>query len=423
LSRTVGVSTSSSSLRSDSAAGGPYRVMVVDDSAVIRGFLTRYLEEDPAIKVVSSASNGVMALKNLARTSVDVVVLDIEMPEMDGMTALPKIREQDPTVKVVMASTLTKKNAEISLRALQLGASDYVPKPETLRAVNASLDFRRELVEKVKIYAAQRRREQGIPQPEGLNSSGQPRAAAVRPVAPARTAGSERRAPVVVVARGRRQEVPAAQPETPAKSDRIVLRQPSLFPPEVLAIGSSTGGPQALMKLLGAMDRKRLSAVPIAIVQHMPPTFTGILAEHLGRVSGLPAVEAADGMPFEKGRIHVAPGDYHMIIERDNKSAVVRLNQDPPENFCRPAVDPLFRSLARSYAARTLAVVLTGMGHDGLRGARELVAAGATIVAQDEASSVVWGMPGAVATAGLCAAVVSLDDMAGKLNAFLGGGR
>ncbi|RMF75713.1 MAG: chemotaxis-specific protein-glutamate methyltransferase CheB, partial [Alphaproteobacteria bacterium] len=357
-------------MKSAPATGGPYRVMVVDDSAVIRGFLTRYLEEDPAIKVVSSASNGVMALKNLARTPVDVVVLDIEMPEMDGMTALPKIREQDPTVKVVMASTLTKKNAEISLRALQLGASDYVPKPETLRAVNASLDFRRELVEKVKIYAAQRRREQGIPQPEGLNSSGQPRAATARTAAPVRSAGTGRRAPVVVVARGRQKELPVAEPETPARGDRIVLREPSLFPPEVLAIGSSTGGPQALMKLLGAMDRRRLSAVPIAIVQHMPPTFTGILAEHLGRVSGLPAVEATDRMPFEKGRIHVAPGDYHMVVERDEKGAVLRLNQDPPENFCRPAVDPLFRSLARTYAARTLAVVLTGMGHDGLRGAR-----------------------------------------------------
>lgn len=398
--------------------GGPYRVMVVDDSAVIRGFLTRYLEEDPAIKVVSSASNGVMALKNLARTPVDVVVLDIEMPEMDGMTALPKILAQEPSVKVVMASTLTKKNAEISLRALQLGASDYVPKPETLRAVNASLDFRRELVEKVKIYAAQRRRELGIPQPEGLNRSGQPKgAAAIQPTGPA--AGG-RRAGVVVVARGRER---TEEPIAAARGEQIVLRAPSLFPPEVLAIGSSTGGPQALMKLFGELDRRALEKVPIAIVQHMPPTFTGILAEHLARVSGLPAVEAEDRMPFERGRIHVAPGDWHMLVEREDGRAVLRLNQDPPENFCRPAVDPLFRSLARSYAARTLAVVLTGMGHDGLRGARDLVTAGATIVAQDEATSVVWGMPGAVATAGLCAAVVPLDRMAEKLNGFLGGGR
>lgn len=411
----------SQSRRTDQQSGtssAPYRVMVVDDSAVIRGFLTRYLEEDGAIKVVATASNGLMALRALETAKPEVVVLDIEMPEMDGMTALPKIIAADPEVKVVMASTLTLKNAEISLRAIQMGAADYVPKPETTRAVNANIDFRQELVEKVKVYGAARRRSRG----EAVPTSPQP-APARGTAAPIAT---RPRGEVAIVAR-RGGDAPAAAIESlPLRqaggAREIVLRSPSRQPVELLMIGSSTGGPQALMKLLAALG-ERLRRLPVLIVQHMPATFTPILAEHLGRASGLPSAEAKDGEQLVPGRLFIAPGNHHMTVERAGAAVHIRLDQSPPENFCRPAVDPMLRSLAKSHGGRALAVILTGMGHDGLRGAREFVQAGGTVLAQDEATSVVWGMPGAVATAGLCTAVVPLDEMAGTVAGLLGVGR
>nr|WP_210432190.1 chemotaxis response regulator protein-glutamate methylesterase [Iodidimonas gelatinilytica] len=396
----------------------PFRVMVVDDSAVIRGFLTRYLEEDGTIKVVATASNGLMALRSLETAKPEVVVLDIEMPVMDGMTALPKILEADPQVKVVMASTLTRKNAEVSLRALQMGAADYVPKPETTRAVNANIDFRQELVEKVKVYAAARRRTRREDMPGGKVPGGVPSLREGATKAPAPRA----RANYTVVAR--RSEEAAPKPvrmAAPNGERQIVLRPPSKSKPDILVIGSSTGGPQALIKLIGGI-KDAVKHTPILVVQHMPATFTSILADHLGRASSLPSSEAQDGEPLLPGHIYVAPGDYHMTVRREGARTVLALDQNPQENFCRPAVDPMFRSVAGIYGARALAVVLTGMGHDGLRGARDLVGSGATLVAQDEASSVVWGMPGAVATAGLCSAVVPLSDMAGVIVKSLGGG-
>jgi len=391
-----------------------YRVMVVDDSSIIRGFISRYLEEDDAISVVATAANGNMALRNLTSARPDVVVLDIEMPEMDGMTALPKILETAPDVRVVMASTLTRKNAEVSMRAIQLGASDYVPKPESTREVHASLDFRRELVEKVKIYAAKRRRALGLPLPGGqLPESAQPAGRA-----------EGRRPAYTVVGRNDTRGETASRPARAAEGGarQIVLRTASTARPELLAIGASTGGPQALIALMSSIS-SAVAGVPVVIVQHMPPTLTGILADHIARASGLAVREAKDGEPAERGHVYVAPGGYHMTILRDSGRNILRLDQEPPENFCRPAVDPLFRSLASGFGNRALAVILTGMGHDGLRGARDLVGAGSTLLAQDEESSVVWGMPGAVAMAGLCAAVEPLDTLGGCIRKLLGGGR
>lgn len=390
--------------------------MVVDDSAVIRGFLVRYLEEDSRIKVVATASNGAMALKTMKTVRPDVVVLDIEMPEMDGMTALPKILEIDPTVRVVMASTLTLKNADISLRAIQMGAADYVPKPETTRSVNANIDFRRELVEKVTIYAAARRRSLRLPLPGGGQTAGGPVVVARRGVpdrSPGRRSvhGTAREAGRPVTS------VSAAREQTP-----IVLRPAPQVRPHLLAIAASTGGPQALIRVLTGL-KDSLTHIPVLVVQHMPATFTAILADHIGRSSGLPCSEAVDADPLKPGHIYVAPGDYHMTVKRAEDGMVLALDQNPPENFCRPAVDPLFRSLSDTYGMRVLAVVLTGMGHDGLRGARDLVNSGAGLIAQDEKSSVVWGMPGAVATAGLCHAVVPLDAMAEILKKIIGVGR
>jgi two-component system chemotaxis response regulator CheB len=400
--------------------------MVVDDSAIIRGFLCRYLSEDPDIEVVTTANNGAVALKQLATNDIEVVVLDIEMPEMDGMTALPKMIDLVPDIRVVMASTLTRKNAEISLRALQMGAVDYVPKPETARSVNANIDFRRELVDKVKAWASRRRKKRGEELPHGLQSS----AAIGAPVTPAARSGegasgfvrptrpsapgfvrpqakvSAPRPAAVSVRTGQDDD---ALPTGVPKQENIKLRTGSFRKAKVLAIGSSTGGPQALMNFFKQFTRK--PAVPILITQHMPATFTAILADHLAQATGWVCQEAKDGMELAPGQIYVAPGGRHMEVAKDDGSVKIHLTDGPAENFCKPAVDPMFRSLTDVFGEYILAVVLTGMGHDGLKGARELTRAGGTVLAQDEASSVVWGMPGAVATAGLCTEVLPIEQL------------
>ncbi len=356
-----------------SSAGSPIRVMVVDDSAVVRGLIVRMLEADGGIEVVASVGNGQVAVSTLARTDVDVIILDIEMPVMDGLTALPKLLEVDPGVRVIMASTLTLRNAEVSIRALQAGASDYIPKPSSSRELSGGMDFRRELIEKVHTLGRIR---------SGGRSRGPARAA------PARVRFSPPPAP-------------------PAK---VVLREPGRLKPEVLAIGSSTGGPQALFTLLKSIPRDL--RLPVFLTQHMPATFTTILAEHITRMTGWACAEAKDGDPVMAGRILLAPGDYHMTVEARGAQRFVRLNQDPPQNFCRPSVDVMLRSIEKIYGSRTLAAILTGMGQDGLAACRQVVEAGGTVVAQDEASSIVWGMPGAVANAGLCSAVLPLPDLA-----------
>ena len=361
-------------------AEGCYRVMVVDDSAVIRGFFRRALESDPTIEVVASVGNGQSAIDSLRRAGVDVAVLDIEMPVMDGMTALPQLLAIDPSLKVIMASTLTASNAEISLRALARGAADYIPKPTTAAEIHSADSFQRELIEKVKALGRARR---GIKEDPAV-------------------APRERRPSLLA----------------PSAPKPIVLRKPSLVPPTVLAIGSSTGGPQALMKVIQGLGAD--FTLPILITQHMPATFTGILAEHIAKVAGRPAREAVDGQAVEAGHIYVAPGDWHMTVEPAAPAPVIRLNQRPPVNFCRPSVDPMLASMAKVYGQRLLAVILTGMGHDGLDGGRAAIAAGGTVVAQDEATSVVWGMPGAVATDGLCSAVLPLDGIAAHVRKLAG---
>ncbi|MBF0562363.1 MAG: chemotaxis response regulator protein-glutamate methylesterase [Alphaproteobacteria bacterium] len=369
--------------------------MVVDDSAVVRGLMTRMLEADSSISVVASVGNGQAAVQSLSHYDIEVIVLDIEMPIMDGLTALPKLLQKDPDIQIIMSSTLTLKNADISLRAIEAGAADYIPKPSTSKEITGGLDFKRDLVEKVKALGAVRRapkrRRPGVPSP--------------------------------AVPLGERSKVPAARvpftssasgagPATPAAPSAIILRKPSDQIPEVIGIGSSTGGPQALFKLLAAMHNGGGITQPIVITQHMPATFTTILAQHIQRISGREATEAQDGETLRGGHIYVAPGDFHMVIESRGSEKVIRINKNPPENFCRPSVDPMFRSLAKVFGSHVLAVVLTGMGSDGAKGGQEIYKAGGTVLAQDEASSVVWGMPGATAQAGICAAVLPLDEIA-----------
>ncbi len=360
-------------------SSNPYKVLVVDDSAVIRGLISRWLEQDPEIKVVSSAGNGLMAIRQLQRTPADVVVLDIEMPEMDGITALPKLLEVDPKLKVVMASTLTRRNAEISLRALEAGASDYVPKPSSTRELQQADVFRRELVEKVKALGAARRLQVN----SGASAPLRAPSSAAAPVAPARQGLYGNQA--------------------------IALRKFPTLPPKVLAIGSSTGGPQALFEVFGALRGKL--KLPVFVTQHMPATFTAILSEHIAKILGADCHEAVDGEAVEAGKVYVAPGNWHMTVAERGGRQVIALNQNPPENFCRPSVDPMLRSLVSVYGGRVLTVILTGMGHDGLEGSRAVTEAGGCVIAQDEASSVVWGMPGAVASGGLCSAVLPLKEV------------
>jgi two-component system chemotaxis response regulator CheB len=316
------------------------------------------LDADLGVKVVARVSNGQLAIDELKRTPVDVLVLDIEMPVMDGMTALPLLLRADPGLKVIMASTLTTRGADVALRALRLGAADYVPKPS---AVTGDETFRRELVEKVKGLGRMRRR--------------------------------------------------VAQPARDMVGLR--LRPAAIVPPRLLAVGSSTGGPQALFTLVQGLGRTL--NVPVVLTQHMPATFTPILAEHISKLGGMPCAEAKDGETLAAGRIYLAPGDRHLLIDAARAGFHARLTSDPPENFCRPSVDPMLRSAAAASDGRVLVAMLTGMGQDGLAGTRRVIDAGGSAVAQDEATSVVWGMPGAVAQAGLCHAVLPLPRIAPKL--------
>jgi two-component system chemotaxis response regulator CheB len=370
------------------------RVMIVDDSAVVRGLVTRMLEEDPQIQVVASVGNGQMAAQALERNEIDVILLDIEMPVMDGMTALPKLLAVDPNVRVIMQSTLTVKGADVSMRALEIGAADYIAKPTSTRDLVGGMDFKTELLGKIKAlgHARQRSRRRSLP------------AGAAAHTAPRTTPSAALSAPYSA-------PHPVATPAPRPPSATPIVRANAPEPPDIIAIGSSTGGPQALFSVLGTM-RAGTVRQPILITQHMPATFTTILAEHIGRVSGWAAREAEDGERVTGGRVYIAPGDFHMVVEKKGSDVVLRLNKNPPENFCRPAVDPMLRSVAAAYGKRSLACILTGMGSDGLKGGQTVVAAGGTVIAQDEASSVVWGMPGAVATAGLCSAILPLPDIA-----------
>lgn len=356
------------------------RVMVVDDSAVIRGFLVRSLEREPDIEIAATCSNGQTAVYQLARNNIDVVILDIEMPVMDGLTALPKLLEIDSDVKVVIASTLSQRNAEISMRALALGAADYLPKPSASK-LGSSEEFHRELLQKVR--GLSRRQKRAVP--------------AARPKSPAA------------------KPTPWITAQGPFK-----LRTAGSVHPQILVIGSSTGGPQALMEVLKALPPS--FEAPVLIAQHMPATFTPILAKHLAKATGRTCTEAVDRAPLQRGAVYLAPGDFHLEIAGEAAHAHLRLNKGPPENFCRPSVNPLLRSAVHVYGARAATVILTGMGNDGLEAAHDLAAAGGILVAQDEASSVVWGMPGAVAMAGLCTAVLPLKDIAPHVAHLFGGG-
>lgn len=332
----------------------PIRVLVVDDSVVIRRLLTTIIDADPELEVAGIAQNGNIALQRIRQLQPDIVTLDVEMPELDGLATLEQLRADHPDLPVVMFSTLTERGGEATLTALALGASDYVTKPANVGSVTAGME---------------RVRDELLPKLKGLC-----------------------RAPSQTVFPPFERIVQAGAP-----SESV----------ELVAIGSSTGGPNALTEVLGAFPADL--GVPIVVVQHMPAVFTKLLASRLDESCAVTVHEAEDGLRAEAGHVYIAPGDHHMTVERRIAGGfTLRTNQDPPENFCRPAVDPLFRSVAKATHGNAVAAVLTGMGHDGRDGCVPLREAGAHIIAQDEATSVVWGMPGAVASAGLADSVLPL---------------
>lgn len=383
------------------------RVLVVDDSFVVRRVVMDELSSQPDIEVVGSAASGRAALEKLAQLEPDLVTLDIEMPEMDGLTALTEIRRTHPRLPVIMFSSLTELGATATLEALSRGASDFFAKPRSTGGLDESRHvIRAELVPAIRALCARVVGSAG----GATNVSGaaevtaQPGAAGP---SPARQALAKLRAATTSVPH----DAPAARTTSAAALGRI----------DIVAIGASTGGPNALADVFGALPRD--FPVPIVIVQHMPPMFTRLLAERLSKLSPIPTVEAESGVELAPGKALIAPGDHHMVIGRDGTRIRALVNQDPPENSCRPAVDPLFRSVANLYGRHVLAVVLTGMGQDGLRGCEAVRAAGGQVLVQDEASSVVWGMPGAVARAGLADMVLPLPNIASEIRRRTRSGR
>lgn len=331
------------------------RVLVCDDSALIRGAISRIVESDPGIRVVARAANGREAVELAQRSPVDVVVLDVEMPDMDGLTALPLLLRARPAPRVVMASTLTTRGAEITMRALRLGAADCIAKPSALGSLSEGA-FRRELLEKLHALAGKAACSEGI---------------MLRPLPrPMRAA-------------------------------------------QLLAVGSSTGGPQALFTLVQGLTAEL--PVPVIVTQHMPASFMATLANHLDRIGTLRCAEVQENERLLPGRLYLAHGDRHMLVERRSGALWVRLDDGPARNFCRPSVDPMFQSAAAACDGALVLTILTGMGQDGLAGTRAAVGAGAVAIAQDEETSVVWGMPGAITRAGLCHAVLPLPRIAPKV--------
>jgi two-component system, chemotaxis family, protein-glutamate methylesterase/glutaminase len=347
------------------------RVLIVDDAIVVRRMLSDAIEKDLGLEVAGTASNGRLALTKFPSLKPDIVLLDLEMPEMDGLEAVRELRKIDARVPIIIFSTLSEHGASATLEALSLGATDYVTKPSTTNMGGTLHTVAQELIPKIRALCRM------------------PEALAPVPVERSSFAG-----------------IPRVLKST--------SRRPSLGPVHIVVIGASTGGPDALARLIPALPANL--SVPVLIVQHMPPTFTSMLAARLCAKSAVPVHECVSGEPLKPGSVFLAPGDQHMVVSVGKNGPCVRLNQGPKENFCRPSVDVLFRSVAETFGSHALALVLTGMGHDGLKGCEILHQAGSRIMVQDEASSVVWGMPGLVARAGLADRVLPLHQMAVEIS-------
>ncbi|MFN5589483.1 MAG: chemotaxis-specific protein-glutamate methyltransferase CheB [Holosporales bacterium] len=359
--------------QSNATASNRIGVLVVDDSSVVRGMFQKILHDESDMAIIATAANGQIALDILQQklAAIDAVILDIEMPVMDGLTALPRLLAIKPSLVVIISSGLSERAAELSIKSLALGAKDYVAKPKAKGDIGTSKDFRVLLLSKIRALCSK------------------------------------------------------IETFSPKLSTKPATNTPTLHrdhgaPIRALAIGCSTGGPQALINLLGTLPK--IPHLPIFITQHMPATFTKILGQQITNTTLWPCHEAVHNQIVEPGCVYLAPGDYHMQATAEGAIVRIVLNQNPPENFCRPAVDPMLRSLADIYGKNLLTLILTGMGSDGMKGCREVMHKGGIIWAQDEASSVVWGMPGSAYNAGVCNKILPLNEIATTLIKRINGG-
>ena len=344
---------------------------MVDDSVVVRRMLSDSLSADPQLEVVGAAANGKIALARIPQVNPDVVILDVEMPELDGLETLRRLRQTRLFLPVIMFSTVTQRGAAATLDALSLGANDYVTKPANVGSAHQAIEqIRAELIPKIKMFCAK--------------AAGLELAAVTHPARPTASSGKILATPI-------------------RRAGKV----------EVVAIGVSTGGPNALSELVPEFPAD--FSVPMVIVQHMPPVFTKLLAERLEAKANIKVEEGAPGQAVKAGHAFIAPGNYHMVVHREEGSVRIQTHQEPPENSCRPAVDVLFRSVAETYGAGVLGVVMTGMGQDGLRGSERIREVGGQVLVQDEATSVVWGMPGFVAHAGLADKVLPLRQLGSEI--------
>lgn len=346
--------------------------MIIDPSAVTRGLLTRIMEAED-ISIAGSAGSGAAALGLLKhdaphRVEPDIILMDALVPDINGTNAIAALKAASPRSKIIVTSTLNEQNVLSCMDALDKGADELVAKPSSRKNTDDNNAFTSELLEKIENLMATDKPESPLPA--------------------------------------------AILPRKLQENDDYTLRKkPSFFRPKALAIASSTGGPKALQIFFEGVNG-RLKGLPIFITQHMPKDFTNSLAGQISRHAGQPCIEATDGMRVADGVIHLAPGDFHMLAERRGTEVEITLNQDPPENFCRPAADPMLRSLFKVYGKDVLVVVFTGMGQDGMLGAKLFADNGAVVMAQDKSTSVVWGMPGAAAKEGICTYVLPVQQMA-----------
>ncbi|WP_435299670.1 protein-glutamate methylesterase/protein-glutamine glutaminase [Timonella sp. A28] len=359
------------------------RVVVVDDSVVIRRLVVQVLESDPDFEVVGTAANGRIALTKIEQLRPDVITMDVEMPDMDGIQTVRELRKRGIRTPIIMFSTLTERGATATLDALSAGASDYVAKPANMGSVTESLNaVAEQLIPKIRGLLPGRVTARFTAQGAAQSASG-----------PAGSAASTFGASALF-----------------QQSKAVVRTDQRRHPIKAVIIGSSTGGPEALSKLVAALTEPL--PVPVFIAQHMPALFTKQLAARLDRLGPHTVTEAVDGEIARPGTIYIAPGDWHLTLSASTGNVRCALNQKPPVNFCRPSVDVLFQSAADIYKGALLSVVLTGMGADGKVGCGRIVDEGGTVVVQDQATSVVWGMPGAVATAGYAHRIVPLTEVA-----------
>ncbi len=374
------------------------RILIVDDSAVMRSLLRSVVSSDASLEVAGTAADGASALSSLGLLHPDLILLDVEMPVMDGLVTLKELRRRGNKMLVIMCSSLTQRGARVTIEALAGGAADYVTKPTGQAGREAA---QRALAQEL------------IPKIHALTSAARGQSAA-QPRGPQPGFPGTTRQPLI----------PSLAPSLTQVLSQPIRQQPISATPVVVAIGVSTGGPAALDVVLPALPAS--FPLPILVVQHMPELFTRLFAERLNGRCNLRVREASEGEPVIAGTIYIARGNWHLeALSAPSASAppTLHLTQGPPENHCRPAVDVLFRSVAKVYGSGVLAVVLTGMGSDGMSGCRTIREQGGSVLAQDQASSIVWGMPGAVTTAGLAHKVLPLDAIAPEILRIVGHAR